>query len=163
MLRLFFKTAGLTPRFFCVKVLVMKEYREVASIIVSREDKFLLVRKPRQEHAWQFPQGGVDDGESLPHAALRELQEECGTDLLVDFSNTKVGEYQYDFPADFLRHHGEFAGARVSFFHAEYFSGEPQADGVELVETRWCTPKEIQELVEPSYWGEVEQLICLKE
>ena len=27
---------------------------------------------------WQFPQGGVDEGENLEAAALRELQEETG-------------------------------------------------------------------------------------
>lgn len=26
---------------------------------------YLLVKKPRKEHAWQMPQGGVEEGESL--------------------------------------------------------------------------------------------------
>ena len=26
---------------------------------------YLLVKKPRREHAWQMPQGGVEEGESL--------------------------------------------------------------------------------------------------
>ncbi len=130
---------------------------------MSREDKFLLVKKPRQEHAWQFPQGGTDAGESLPAAAKRELWEECGGELRIHFDPEKVGEYQYDFPAEFLRHHGEFAGAHVTFFSAQHLSGEPQADGVELVETRWCTKKEIKELVESDYFQIVEQLICSEE
>jgi putative (di)nucleoside polyphosphate hydrolase len=32
------------------------------------------------EEAWQMPQGGIDEGESPPQAALRELHEEAGTD-----------------------------------------------------------------------------------
>ena len=26
---------------------------------------YLLVKKPREEHAWQMPQGGLEEGESL--------------------------------------------------------------------------------------------------
>ena len=31
------------------------------------------------DHAWQFPQGGVDAGETPVEAACRELEEEVGT------------------------------------------------------------------------------------
>ena len=37
---------------------------------------FAARRIDTQENAWQFPQGGVDDGETPPQAALRELGEE---------------------------------------------------------------------------------------
>ena len=140
-------------------LLMTKNYREVAAVIVEREGKFLLVRKPRKEHAWQFPQGGVDEGEDLFHAAQRELQEECGSDLRVKIFPEKVGEYQYDFPPDFVRHHGEFVGARVSFFLASHVSGEAKPDGQELVEVRWCACSEIEELVAPEYFMAVEKLL----
>ena len=34
-------------------------YRKLDSIL------YLLVKKPRELHAWQMPQGGLDQGESL--------------------------------------------------------------------------------------------------
>lgn len=129
----------------------VKKYRPVAAVAVRRDDRWLLVRKPRKNHAWQFPQGGVDEGESLVNAAVRELREECGTDLQTKISPDPVTSYRYDFPVDFIRHHGAWDGAEVTFFEALWQSGEPQPDGEELVEARWCTSDKLRELVDPEY------------
>jgi putative (di)nucleoside polyphosphate hydrolase len=61
-------------------------YRKNAGIVVFRRDaKVLLCERvpdpsepetPR--YSWQFPQGGIEEGESLMNAALRELWEETG-------------------------------------------------------------------------------------
>lgn len=32
------------------------------------------------DNIWQFPQGGIDKGESVKNALFRELKEEIGTD-----------------------------------------------------------------------------------
>lgn len=102
-------------------------YRAVSSIIVRRvplkettkviqnttlknitrkpnETVYLLVQKPRKHHAWQFPQGGQDKGETASDAALRELKEECGSDLKVKLiDDTPIGQYMYKFPENFNR------------------------------------------------------------
>ncbi|GAN08005.1 hypothetical protein MAM1_0185d07510 [Mucor ambiguus] len=74
---------------------------------------YLLVKKPRKHHAYQFPQGGQDSGETASEAALRELREECGSSLKVKLiDESPVGTYQYKFPPKFNRW-DQSVGAKV--------------------------------------------------
>ena len=116
----------------------------------------LIVRKPRKDHAWQFPQGGVDEGETLFFAVQRELREECGDVLEVKFSSEEpLGVYKYFFPEDFQRHDEGIRGARVSFFHAEYISGEVEVDGEEIVEYKWVKKNELNKYFDRVYLEKV--------
>jgi putative (di)nucleoside polyphosphate hydrolase len=54
---------------------------------------------PERSHAWQFPQGGVDEGEDLYDAARRELAEETGVRSTSLLARTQTW-LTYDFPAD---------------------------------------------------------------
>jgi len=61
-----------------------KNYRpNVAAVILSSKYpescEFFLAHRNDMEGIWQFPQGGIDDGESPQEALLRELKEEIGT------------------------------------------------------------------------------------
>jgi bis(5'-nucleosidyl)-tetraphosphatase len=54
-----------------------------AGVIVFHRDEhgchfLLLLSRLTKRPLWEFPKGGIDDGESAPEAALRELQEETG-------------------------------------------------------------------------------------
>lgn len=50
--------------------------------------------------SWQFPQGGVDEGEDLRAAAERELAEETGV-TSIEFLDRTSDWFAYDFPADY--------------------------------------------------------------
>lgn len=71
---------------------------------ISDQATYLVVRKPRKDNAWQFPQGGVDPGETVVQAALRELREECGPDIQIHLKDSHpCGSYKYRYPAHFQR------------------------------------------------------------
>jgi len=81
---------------------IIQEYRpNVAAVVLSsnfpNEKKYFLAKRKGVKRGWQFPQGGIDKGESPTQALLRELKEEIGTDA-VDI----IAEYpewiSYDFP-----------------------------------------------------------------
>jgi len=70
-------------------------------------------------YAWQFPQGGVDEGEDAEAAALRELYEETG--VTADLAE-KLGEIPgwlaYDFPPEVLgkRSRNKWKGQKQRWF-----------------------------------------------
>lgn len=124
-------------------------YRPNVSIIARKGDRYLIVHKPRKEDAWQFPQGGVDEGETEEEAVKREFAEEVGTDKIRIVGKSEV-IYQYDFPGGYTRYSDSgkvYNGQRVSFWLVDFLAGKKEIilSKEELDDYRWVKKEELSE------------------
>ena len=76
-----------------------KSYRKNVGLIVLDKNNRVLVCRRKGKKTWQFPQGGIDAGESHIKAAYRELYEEVG----IKKNQVKIIQkskhwYHYDLP-----------------------------------------------------------------
>ncbi|KAG0344787.1 54S ribosomal protein L17 mitochondrial [Podila humilis] len=122
---------------------------------------YLIVKKPRELHAWQFPQGGVHVCENLQEAAGRELQEECGANMDLWFvGRVPIGHYNYKFPKAARDATSEGpTGAKVFFMKAHIFSGQVKVDNKEIVDFAWVTKQEMKDYVAPEYYEAVKDML----
>jgi putative (di)nucleoside polyphosphate hydrolase len=126
------------------------DYRPGVGMVLlnARGDVFLARRRDIEEENWQMPQGGIKRGESPREAAMRELQEEIGTqnvDILAE-SNTWLF---YDVPKELAeRAWGTtFRGQRQKWF-VMLFKGHDTEISVateqaEFDAWRWTPPNEL--------------------
>jgi len=117
---------------------------------------FLIVKKNRSDHAWQFPQGKREASEnSLRKTAERELREECGSEVDVWFNgNAPRHLHAYEYPPDVQKRLNTY-GAKVFFFYAYYIKGPIILNNKELIDYHWVTREEMKEYINPELYKTV--------
>lgn len=80
-------------------------YRPCAGVVLVNSDGLVFAgqRIDNPGHAWQMPQGGIDKGESVREAAIRELGEETGLSAdAVEIVDETPDWIYYDLPPELL-------------------------------------------------------------
>ncbi len=135
-------------------------YRPCVGVMLVNADGKAFVGKRidnREGDWWQMPQGGVDDGEDLEAAALRELWEETGvTAPHVELIARTGEELLYDLPDELLGKlwKGRFRGQRQHWFLGRFAGSDDDIrldahKPPEFYEWKWVEPRQLPDLIVP--------------
>jgi len=117
----------------------------VAAAVVEKDGKFLLVKEVLENNKeyWIIPGGGVEFGETLEQAAVREIKEETNLDIKI----VRFIGYKEVVRTEFNYH------AIIFFFLARPAGGELIL-GDKAIDGKFFTPAEIKELslVDSARW-----------
>jgi putative (di)nucleoside polyphosphate hydrolase len=136
----------------------LSQYRpNVGVVLFNAQGKVWLGRRINtpDPYNWQFPQGGVDKGEELYAAALRELKEETGV-VSVSWLGRTQGWITYDFPEDYkgAKIARGWRGQKQVWFALRFAGKDAEVNltadrHVEFEAWRWAALDEAPEVVIP--------------
>jgi putative (di)nucleoside polyphosphate hydrolase len=131
----------------------------VGIVLTNSKGQVLWARRVGGQNAWQFPQGGINSGESSEQALNRELFEELGLRQKdVKLISRTRGWLRYRLPKKYLRHGSKplCIGQKQKWFLLELLAddsdidlvigGNPEFDGWNWV----------------SYWYPLDQVVSFK-
>jgi putative (di)nucleoside polyphosphate hydrolase len=141
------------------QVIDLDGYRANVGIILSNREGRLLWARRIGEHAWQFPQGGIQENESPEQAMYRELREEIG---LQECHVTLIGRtrdwLRYQLPRNLIRQYSKpvCIGQKQVWFMLSLRGDDSHVcldstDNPEFDTWRWVT-----------YWSPLQEIVSFK-
>lgn len=136
------------------------DYRPcVGVMLVNADGKAFVGRRIDNKEGdwWQMPQGGVDEGEDVADAAIRELAEETGisADNIAIIGRLEE-TIRYDLPENLIGKlwGGLYRGQEQTWFLARFSGSDEDVnleahDPPEFCEFRWIDPELLPELIIP--------------
>lgn len=137
------------PTLADIAVIRQKGFRPEAVGCFVHEKKILMVYKKKHD-LWQLPQGGIEKGELVGAAFLREMTEELGDALVKSISSAPqvVGEDRVEFPPA-TRKDGK--GKHYYFVMATVSSLALDIAASEFDDARWLSIEEARVLARTIY------------
>ena len=129
-------------------------YRPCVGLMVANADGDVFVGqrmdRPAGQAAWQMPQGGIDPGEDVTTAALRELEEETGISAdLVTIEAETANWLPYDLPPELVGKiwKGRYRGQEQKWVLVRFHGRDDQINIVqphqEFETWKWSSPKDL--------------------
>ncbi len=135
-------------------------YRPCVGVMLVNGDGLAFIGKRidnKEGDWWQMPQGGMDDGEDVLTAGLRELGEETGvTSASATLIAQTKEELLYDLPDDLIGKlwKGKYRGQRQHWLLMRFTGTDADIDlkahdHPEFCEWQWADPELLPELIVP--------------
>ena len=127
----------------------------VGIILLNKENKvFVAKRIDNPKNFWQMPQGGIDKGEDLYAAALRELKEETSITSIKLIKEIE-GNFTYILPDNLIGiiWKGKFRGQKQKWFIMR-FTGDKSEINIktkhpEFLDWKWIDLENLTEIAVP--------------
>jgi 8-oxo-dGTP diphosphatase len=105
--------------------------RLIAEAVIIQNDSVLMVKQyvQRGDIVWNFPGGGIEEGESPEQACIREVKEETGFDIrLMGLLHERNKKYSFI---------GEIVGGKL-------FLDNNNQDNLDIIEIAWIQLTELE-------------------
>ena len=133
-----------------------RPYRPCVGIFLINYSKQVFGgrRIDSRAEAWQMPQGGIDPGETIVEACMREMAEEIGTssaELLCE--HNKWLYYDIPLPLADRLWHGQYKGQKQKWMALRFTGSDADSnintENPEFCEWRWLPPTKLVNLAVP--------------
>ena len=98
----------------------------VASVIINKDNKILWAKRVDEDN-WQFPQGGIQKGETPEQAMYREVYEEVGLKKnSYEILGRSADWLKYDVPERFVKTYwqGRYKGQKQIWFLLKFIGSD---------------------------------------
>lgn len=139
----------------------------VGIMLINNQGLIFTAERADMPGAWQMPQGGVDKGESLRTAALRELEEETSVPQnCVKLVKQTTDWVYYDLPDHLLGKvwGGKYRGQKQQWFLMKLTAGDDvinlETEVPEFCRWKWSNRQELVDEIVPFKRNVYEQVIA---
>ena len=130
----------------------------VASVIINKDNKILWAKRVDEDN-WQFPQGGIQKGETPEQAMYREVYEEVGLKKnSYEILGRSADWLKYDVPERFVKTYwqGRYKGQKQIWFLLKFIGSD------DLINLNLHDSPEFDDWKWENYWHPLQDVVNFK-